>query len=292
MQLNTISIDKIKQEELKAANYFNDDLIVTNNIEHVEQFKYPCRINAITILVCMAGEIKCIINLKEYHVKANGILVNFPENIIQIEDASDFDGYAVLISSTYLEKLHIDIKQKLDSYMNLKEQPLTYVSLDKVSYLRYYYYLIKGNTEISRLESESIMSGLIVSFIFTIISIINIYQKHDEKLTVVKSSVQQYFKKFMSLLSVYHSQERSISFYAGKMNLTCNYLSSIVKEYSGKTASHWISEYVILEAKALLKFSGLNVQQVAYQLNFPSQSMFGKYFKKRTGYSPKGYMKG
>ena len=95
----------------------------------------------------------------------------------------------------------------------------------------------------------------------------------------------------MTLLASYYDKERSVRFYAEKLNLTSNYLSGIIKDYTGKTASEWIEEYVILEAKALLKFSGLNIQQVAYELNFPSQSMFGKYFKKQTGMSPKVYIK-
>jgi AraC-like DNA-binding protein len=81
-----------------------------------------------------------------------------------------------------------------------------------------------------------------------------------------------------------------VSFYAEEMNLTPNYLSGLMKTYSGKTASEWIDEYVIIEAKTLLKFSGFNIQQVAYKLNFPNQSTFGKYFKRLTGMSPKSYV--
>ena len=74
--------------------------------------------------------------------------------------------------------------------------------------------------------------------------------------------------------------------------MSVNYLSTVVKNYTGKTAGDWIDEYVILEAKSLLRFSGLNIQQIAYQLNFPTQSAFGKYFKNKTGLSPKRFMCG
>ena len=67
------------------------------------------------------------------------------------------------------------------------------------------------------------------------------------------------------------------------------YLSSVVKEVSGKTAARWIDESVILEAKALLKYSGMSIQEIAYHLNFSTQSFFGKYFKQHTGTSPSRY---
>ena len=58
---------------------------------------------------------------------------------------------------------------------------------------------------------------------------------------------------------------------------------------SGKTAARWIDESVILEAKALLKYSGMSIQEIAYHLNFSTQSFFGKYFKSHTGMTPSAY---
>ena len=61
------------------------------------------------------------------------------------------------------------------------------------------------------------------------------------------------------------------------------------KDRGRLTAVDWIERFVILEAKVLLKSSNLNIQQIADELNFPSQSFFGKYFKKLTGMSPKEF---
>lgn len=47
--------------------------------------------------------------------------------------------------------------------------------------------------------------------------------------------------------------------------------------------------FPILEAKVLLKSTNLTVQQISDNLNFPTQSFFGKYFKKNVGMSPKFY---
>lgn len=97
------------------------------------------------------------------------------------------------------------------------------------------------------------------------------------------------FNEFMSLLQQYNKRERNVSFYARQLNITPKYLSSVVKEVSGKTAARWIDESVILEAKTLLKYSGMSIQEIAYHLNFSTQSFFGKYFKQHTGTSPSRY---
>ena len=50
-----------------------------------------------------------------------------------------------------------------------------------------------------------------------------------------------------------------------------------------------IDEAVVYEAKRLLKYSGLSIQEISNKLNFASQSFFGKYFKQRVGVSPSRY---
>ena len=99
----------------------------------------------------------------------------------------------------------------------------------------------------------------------------------------------QLFDRFMQLLGTYHTKERSLQFYADRMFLTPKYVSGMIRSYSGKGALEWINSYVVLEAKMMLRYTDMSVQEVAYALNFPTQSAFGKYFKLQTGCSPRAY---
>ena len=121
---------------------------------------------------------------------------------------------------------------------------------------------------------------------FYLITEINLRERTDP---MKQGRCEVLFNQFMALLQQYNKRERNVSFYARQLNITPKYLSSVVKEVSGKTAARWIDESVILEAKALLKYSGLSIQEIAYQLNFSTQSFFGKYFKQHTGTSPSRY---
>ena len=89
----------------------------------------------------------------------------------------------------------------------------------------------------------------------------------------------------------YYKEERSLGFYAGKLCITPKYLSLISKDVSGRSAGEWIDQYVVLEAKTLLKSTRMSIQEIADVLNFANQSFFGKYFKHHTGISPKEYRK-
>jgi AraC-like DNA-binding protein len=98
-------------------------------------------------------------------------------------------------------------------------------------------------------------------------------------------------EKFLDLVQTHYKEQRELSFYADKLCLTSKHLSKVVREASGTTANEWIDNHVILEAKALLKSTDLTVQQISEELKFPSQSFFGKYFKRCTGMSPSEYKK-
>jgi AraC-like DNA-binding protein len=93
------------------------------------------------------------------------------------------------------------------------------------------------------------------------------------------------------LVHIYYSKERAVKFYADKLFISPKYLSLLVKEATGRSAANFIDEFVVLEAKNMLRFSGKNIQQIAYALNFSNQSSFGKYFKHLTGMSPTEYQK-
>ena len=61
------------------------------------------------------------------------------------------------------------------------------------------------------------------------------------------------------------------------------------QEITGKTVTDIIAKLVITDAEAKLKSTDLTIQEIAYSLNFPDISFFGKYFKRYTGMSPKQY---
>ena len=95
--------------------------------------------------------------------------------------------------------------------------------------------------------------------------------------------------QFLTLAEKNAGTQREIGFYADKLCLTPKYLSRLVKEKTGRTAKEIILNYVSLQARSMLLGTDLQIQQIADALHFPSQSVFGKFFKKATGLSPREY---
>lgn len=114
-------------------------------------------------------------------------------------------------------------------------------------------------------------------------------QQSQQKTNDDKPKQEVLFDAFFNLILQHYKDSREVRFYADKLYLTPKYLSTVVKQLTGKTALEWINDYVILEAKSLLKSTNKSIQQISEELHFPSQSFFGKYFKRLVGISPKAY---
>lgn len=293
MDLNSISIKQFRQKVLPHATCYRDDIIISNHVEALDPFRYPCRIFATLVFFCVDGEIDFSINLRRYRIGSDTVVVAFAGDIIQIHEVKALEAYAVLLSSDYLNDLQIDFRQRSAFYIDTRQNAIAGVPHAELVSIVPYYPLMRTNMESNRVESHEVLRGLVRAFSYTVISLMRIYRRSDDNTAAgAAPRGQQLFDKFMALLKLHYTAERSVGFYADRLCLTPNYLSGVVKEYSGKSVTEWINEYVTLEAKLMLKNTDLSVQEIAYRLHFATQSAFGKYFKLQTGTGPKAYRKG
>ncbi len=104
-----------------------------------------------------------------------------------------------------------------------------------------------------------------------------------------KDSVSFKIRKLGQLIEKHYVKMKQPRQYADLMSLSASYLNSICKQKLGKTLSDLISERIILEAKRLLSYTDLNVNQVASHLSYSDTSYFIRFFKKQTNLTPEQF---
>ena len=120
------------------------------------------------------------------------------------------------------------------------------------------------------------------------LELFNAYQKESTLMTARRDTrKEELANKFFGLIMKHFKED--VAFYADKLCITSKYLTMVIKETSGKSAKDWIVEYIILEIKALLKNTSLNIQEIAIKTNFANQSSLGRFFRKHTGMSLSQY---
>lgn len=80
----------------------------------------------------------------------------------------------------------------------------------------------------------------------------------------------------------------TVQYCADKLCMSANYFGDMVKKTTGDTASSYIRQYVIRQAKNELA-TGASVAQAAYTLGFAYPQHLSRMFKQQTGMTPSEY---
>lgn len=267
------------------------ECITASSDSQMQVFRFPCRIDAFIIGVGTEGETSVSFNLHEFRLKKDSMFIFTPKNILQVNSQQYFKADVIAISPDFMRRINIDIKNMMPLFLKFVENPTLALTPEESRSMRGMIAQIERETRGPETHfSFDIVSGLIAATIYKVGDIMYHYlAEHPEEQNNSHNRAEEYFKQFTHLLGEHFREERSVGFYARQLCITPKYLTTLIKRISGQSVSEWIDNYVILEAKALLKYSTMSIQEIAYYLNFPNQSFFGSYFKRNTGMSPSQY---
>lgn len=266
-----------------------DDFIMADGTFHSSFFQFPCRIDAMVGFLCTGGSMRMHINLDTYEISSGMIIVNTPNNIIQVDEMRDFSAIVIVVSENFIRGMNINLSNVLPMHMATQERSCCMLTQQDIINFTQMSNIL-GNLVLqpeSRYRLDAIR-GIVSAMTYQLCDIFA-RDMNTEKINRFKTRQRAMYEQFMILLNQYHCQEHSVGFYAEHICVSPKYLSSVIKQTSGRTAAEWIDEYIILEAKNLLRYSTMNIQEIAYHLNFSTQSFFGKYFKHLTGMTPGKY---
>ena len=267
------------------------ECITASSDSQMQVFRFPCRIDAFIIGVGTEGETSVSFNLHEFRLKKDSMFIFTPKNILQVNSQQYFKADVIAISPDFMRRINIDIKNMMPLFLKFVENPTLALTPEESRSMRGMIAQIERETRGPETHfSFDIVSGLIAATIYKVGDIMYHYlAEHPEGQNNSHNRAEEYFKQFTHLLGEHFREERSVGVYARQLCITPKYLTTLIKRISGQSVSEWIDNYVILEAKTLLKYSTMSIQEIAYYLNFPNQSFFGSYFKRNTGMSPSQY---
>ena len=280
-------VDIAQLNEVGSGDYLASNFIISDvDPQRIDKFKHPCRLNGGAFCICLHGSCKVSLNLNNYEIKPNDLVVVSPGSIIQLlEKSNDFRGYIVLFSVDFVKAM--DVQSVVPLYAFIQDNPcLSQTPEETGMLLKYCSFLYDKSRRSDHIYNKEITQHLLLGLFYEISAL---YQREMPVDQRELTRHEQLLKKLLHLVFVHCHTERSVGFYAQQLCLTPKYLSSLVKRISGRTVSEWIDAVVILEAKAQLKSTQMTVQQISDSLNFPNPSFFGRYFKQHTGMTPKEY---
>ncbi|MCH5230755.1 MAG: AraC family transcriptional regulator [Muribaculaceae bacterium] len=245
----------------------------------------PVKFTSSCSIFVKEGEGNIEIDLLKYNFKAPCIVNIKQGQIIQnAEVKGNFEASFIVLSQRFCDNLFLLLKDST-SYGTASMETVVNVPVNLVDKFERFYSHVRDIFCGSHGPNEyQAMVLAIASFFYECGT-----KCYPPVLESAKKSSHRLTEKFLSLVQQNFKKERFLDFYAAQLEVSTKHLSRTVKESTGFTAVEWIDRFVILEAKVLLKSTNMTIQQISDELNFQSQSFFGKYFKKHIGRSPKDF---
>jgi len=274
--------DILNPESVTSAS---DDFFILDNPSFLSAERFPFKNDWLIATLCESGSASGIVNLREYHVEPGGFIIILPgQVVVQSILSEDFKGKILLMSPRFTDSLDIGRTFTLTAriasrpYYQFQDEaieiPLTYLASCRA--------IIRQNSgspvvwEVLRLLTRAFFLGA-APMLETRTGTIRpgIYSKLTED--------------FLALVEREYRNHRELSYYARELGRNVKYLSRHVKEETGRNASEWIGRCIVIDAEAQLLSTQKTILEISDSLGFPTQSFFGKFFKRLKGTSPKEF---
>lgn len=284
---------------LKEAEHLNNELILIDNFNQPHPdadtagffTQYPVKLSFIVVILIVRGAMRYRINLEEFQAQRNDLITVQKGAIGEfLQSTPDLQVAVIAFNNEYfLMGDHPKAAMKLQQMTY--SQPLHHFPEETVQEILSIYRLMKQKiSEDDNPFRKEILQGYIQALTYTTgHKLLELYEQTSA--TEQNDRQHEIYMNFIREVQRHYQKERSVSFYANLLCITPKYLSQTVQKASGRFAGEWIAEYVILEAKALIKSHRYTIQQISELLHFPNASFFGRYFKTKVGCTPKTYQK-
>lgn len=185
-------------------------------------------------------------------------------------------GYFLLVE----EKTVNTIYKKKDSLNLFTIHPVLKLEKTESHWIHSLLHLMEKELKVNQ-PNRRVAHGLLQTLLYKVLEF------SDSKRALTRT--EQVAIDFKRLVYNHFKEEQSVSFYAGQLAISENYLNRCVNNIFNKSTKEVITEIRILQSQLLLWDLSKDISEVGFELNFDDPSYFSRVFKKVTGQTPSEY---
>lgn len=283
--------DKFLENDSSKDSLFksNSEHFFCLKLEEISQLKFPvppskhiCH----TLLFIKSGIHKIKIGFEEYTTQSNEIIVIPAGQIFSIDSINDeITGFICQFHPEILIGKYGNLEMINDfDFLKIWGKPDLGFENKEAQFIMQ----LLNRLQIEYTESDLTNLDIIQPYLIALLCEINKNTLRTDKKGTAATVLTT---KFKELIYAHIKLQHQVNYYASMLNVTPNHLNKSIKFVTGKSATKWIEESILLEAKYLLYQTNLSVSEIAMQVGYYDQSYFSRIFKKGEGVTPIQYRK-
>ncbi len=261
-------------------------LVIFDNINRVPIYEKAYASPFFILWLNHRGCLKNLFDKQQKEFRGHDFVMIPPGHVMEIQESSDDYLVSLLvISPSFLQSL----KHLYPFYFEHAEyryNSVFHLSDEQYECMQGHFMMLQAISQLSHPERDE----LLVKQMEIGTQLMEIYL-HENGLTAPElTPAQQLVNRFKNTFVNHFKESREVQYYAHLLCLSPKYFGSIIKKQTGISAYEWITGYVIVQAKSLLRHSkNLNIQQISQQLGFSDPAAFTRFFKTNARMTPKEY---
>ena len=245
------------------------------------------------VFFCNAG-VKWLLPDQQVYSSENSIYFSHPGKLESWQTSQKIYGYLLCFTESFA-----NFNQSLEleyPFFDFEAQHLLQIASGEARVLIQQQEEMLQELEKKRPDTQAMLRLLLHRYL------ISVRRLYDQQLTIQSEQIKndhRIFQRFRKEVDRYFAElaeekvgtQASVSSIAERLHLNPSYLNSVIKGLIGKTASSFLQEKTILEAKSYLMHTNLQVTEISFRLGFANVSYFNRVFKKMTGITPSVFKK-
>lgn len=264
------------QEFRKEQDAGGDELLF-NFLRGEEHIEKPHKHDFFVIILFDEAKGIHTIDALDYIIGNKQVHILFPQQVHRWDIEPKSVGYQLMIESSFFEQFAPYFRFSFTNYQN---HPVIDLSPDSYRLLLYEFDSIKDE-----LKNSKPLRQLLIARSAVIAAIVSKEAENAfTEFKVYQSNPR--LARFNVLIDEYFKEQKFVTFYAGKLHISANYLNILCRKHLKVSATQLIHQRICIEAKRLLQTTGSSIKEIAFELGFADHAHFSSFFKKQTGISP------
>ncbi|PJJ08613.1 AraC family transcriptional regulator [Flavobacterium sp. 1] len=234
------------------------------------------------------GEERISLNGKTLLVKKGDLICSIPGDVWKWQENSSLKGFAIVFDEEFLLSFFNDhlFLEKFTYLSRHRSSP--FLRLNDNLFQEIIMLLLKIREEIGTYIEKN--DHVLRALIYLVLGLLERAQTiilEDEILTA--TSINRHAERFVELVESNYRTIQNVNYYAERLFITPNYLNKVVRQSLGSSAKAYIMKIVLQEAKNLISYTTMSVEEISRELKFNTSSYFIRMFQKETGTTPRKY---
>lgn len=273
-------------------------------VEHMPDFLLHSEINDCSphvhsfyeILWFQEGEGTHNVDFMDYEVKPNTIFFlapgqthNFDHNVDKEKGICRYKGLTIKMCTDFMrdEEGDQNAMLKYNAFHTFDTAPYYNIKEETAEELRVLVQMMEEESLRAReFGNIDVLKSLLRIFLVKI-------QRHGMQENTMhldtRKPSHQLFVQFRRMVDQEFTHLHTVQEYADRLNVAVRTLNKCVNECSHKSPLAFINDRIILESKRMVRYTGMMIKEIAYELGYDDPSYFVKFFKRQTGYLPSDF---